>query len=81
MAMLYLHIVQVVYSISSKIETFNYHEVEHESNQIQGINQKVSDGIHHLKFGKKRKRRKWILDIKIKNYYYKYFVFHKAIKA
>ena len=54
MKMLYLHKVQVVYSISSKAEIFSCHEVEHELNPID---QKVSDGIHHLKFGKKK--RKW----------------------
>ena len=81
MAMLYLHIVQVVYSISSKIETFNYHEVEYESNLIQDIDQKMSDGNLSFEIWKEEKRRKWKLDIKFENYCYKYFVFHKAIKA
>ena len=73
MKILYLHRVQVVYSISSKTETFNCHEVEHELNPID---QKVSDGIHHLKFGKKKKKKKnGKLDIKFKSYYYKHFVF------
>ena len=75
MAMLYLHIVQVVYSISSKIETFNYHEVEHESNLIQDIDQKMSDGNLSFEIWKEEKRRKWKLDIKFENYCYKYFVF------
>ena len=75
MAMLYLHIVQVVYSISSKIETFNYHEVEYESNLIQDIDQKMSDGNLSFEIWKEEKRRKWKLDIKFENYCYKYFVF------
>ena len=58
MAMLYLHIVQVVYSISSKIETFNYHEVEYESNLIQDIDQKMSDGNLSFEIWKEEKKKK-----------------------